>query len=80
MDKYIVFQHVKGGGRFYTSYDPEEEYSDNEHHLIVAKDVTSEMAQELCHERVNENAKRFIKNYNYGNNFRKKTSGTPKRV
>lgn len=59
-DRNIVFQHVKGGGRFYTSYDPNETYEDNEHHLIVAKDVSDEMAHELCHEKANENAASFL--------------------
>ena len=60
MKRNIVFEHVKGGGRFYTSYDPEKTYEDDEYHLIVAKDVSDEMAHELCHERANHNATSFL--------------------
>ena len=58
--KNVVYEHRSNGGRFYTSYDPEKTYEDNEHHLIVAKDVTDEMALALCHERANQNATAFL--------------------
>lgn len=56
----IVWEYRNNWNRFYTSYDPEKTYEEDEHHLIVAKDVSDEMAQKLVQETAKANFDAFL--------------------
>ena len=49
--KCVVYEHRKGGGRFMTTYIEGNTYEDNEHHIIVEKNVSEETARLLCGQR-----------------------------
>lgn len=49
--KCIVYEHRKNGSRFITTYYNDKTYKDDEHHVIVEKDVSEETARLLCDQR-----------------------------
>ena len=56
----VVYEHRKGGGRFITSFTEGETYEDDEHHIIVEKDVSEETAKLLCDQRRENNISNFL--------------------
>ena len=47
----VVWEHRNGGGRFITPYTEGNTYEDDEHHIVVEKDVSDETARLLCDQR-----------------------------
>ena len=58
--KCVVYEHRKGGGRFMTTYIEGNAYEDNEHHIIVEKNVSEETARLLCGQRQENTIKSFL--------------------
>ena len=58
----VVWEHRSNGSRFMTPYTKGSEYADNEHHVVVAKDVDDAEGRKLCDERSNETATAFLDN------------------
>lgn len=50
MDKFIVFQTLLTEARFYTVYDPIDNYENDELFTIVAENITIEEAEKLIKE------------------------------
>jgi len=56
----VVWEHRSNGGRFMTTYDPDKSYEDNEHHIVVAENVSYEDGKVLCDLKQDATIKSFL--------------------
>jgi hypothetical protein len=56
----VVYEHREGGGRFITTYTEGNAYEDNQHHIIVEKDVSEATARLLCDQRQENTINSFL--------------------
>jgi hypothetical protein len=56
----VVWEHKEGGTRFMTPYTPGEEYKDNEHHKLIAENLTYKDALLLVKETETKNIRSFL--------------------
>jgi len=59
-DRNVVWEHRNGGGRFMTNYSKGETYEDNEHHIVVAENISYENGLLLCEQRQENSIAAFM--------------------
>lgn len=58
--KNVVWESVKEGTRFMTTYDPNETYEDNEHNKVIGINLSYDDALVLCRETEDKNISAFM--------------------
>ena len=56
----VVWEHRSNGSRFMTTYDSNETYEDNEHHIVVAENISYEDGKVLCDLRQDATISTFL--------------------
>ena len=58
----VVYEHRDNGTRFMTAYTKGRDYEDDEHLIIIEKDVSEETAKLLCKQTETKNISSFLDN------------------
>jgi len=58
--KEVVWEHRESGGRFMVGYDPDKTYEDNEHHILIAENISYEDGKILCDQKQENTIDSFL--------------------